>query len=112
MARLPCWPQISKRVLPLLKVVISQLLCGNGHLLRNKGHAKAQYNLGLMYAKGKGVLQDYVRAHMWYNIAAMSGESKNASKNRDIVAKRMTPSQLEKAQDLARECVAKDYKGC
>jgi len=25
---------------------------------------------------------------------------------------RMTSSQIEKAQELARECVAKNYKGC
>jgi hypothetical protein len=32
--------------------------------------------------------------------------------NRDIVAKKMTPSQIEKAQTLAGECVAKNYKSC
>ena len=80
-------------------------------LAAKQGDASAQYNLGLMYDNGTGVLQDYVRAHMWFNIAAISGD-KYASKNRDIVAKRMTPSQLEKAQDLARECVRKEYKGC
>ena len=31
---------------------------------------------------------------------------------RDLVAKEMTPAQIEKAQDLARECVRKKYKGC
>ena len=65
-----------------------------------------------MYGLGTGVLQDYVRAHMWFNIAAISGKSKNASKNRDTVAKRMTPAQIAEAQKLARECVAKKYKGC
>jgi uncharacterized protein len=73
--------------------------------------ASAQSNLGVMYGKGQGVIKDFVYAHMWLNIAASSGE-KDAVKYRDIVAKRMTPSQLEKAQDLASECVAKDYKGC
>ena len=29
-----------------------------------------------------------------------------------IAVKQMTPSQLKKAQDLARECVRKKYKGC
>ena len=77
-----------------------------------QGHARAQYGLGFMYAKGDGVPQNYIRAHMWYNIAAMSGESKNASKNRDNIAKRMTSSQIETAQKLARECVKKNYKGC
>ena len=65
-----------------------------------------------MSNKGKGVVQDYIRAHMWFNIAASSGESKKASKNRDIVAKRMTTSQIETAQELARECEKKNYKGC
>jgi hypothetical protein len=48
---------------------------------------------------------------MWWNIAA-SSENKVAVENRDILTKQMTPSQLEKAQDLARECVRKKYKGC
>jgi TPR repeat protein len=77
-----------------------------------QGNANAQFNLGNAYGRGHGVIQDNVYAHMWLNIAASFGESKSASKNRDIVAKRMTPSQLEKAQDLARECVRKKYKGC
>ena len=81
-------------------------------LAAEQGFAFAQYNLGRAYAKGQGVIQDNVYAHMWFNIAASSGESKNASKNRDLAAKRMTPSQLETAQKLARECVAKKYKGC
>ena len=64
-----------------------------------------------MYAKGDGVIKDNVYAHMWFNIATASGHE-YASKNKDIVAKRMTASQIEKAQDLARECVRKKYKGC
>jgi TPR repeat protein len=68
-------------------------------------------NLGEMYEKGQGVIQDYVSAHMLFNIAASSGFS-TAVTNRDIVAKKMSPSQIEKAQDLARECVRKKYKGC
>ena len=65
-----------------------------------------------MYAFGTGVLKDYVYAHMWWNIAASSGGSKSASKNRDIIAKQMTPADISAAQTLARECVAKNYKGC
>ena len=41
----------------------------------------------------------------------MEGDE-NGRKKRDIIAKQMTPSQIEKAQELARECVAKNYKGC
>ena len=76
-------------------------------LAAEQGNANAQTLLGFVYSLGEGVIKDYVRAHMWFNIAASSGESKDASKNRDFVAKRMTPSQLEKAQRLARNFVPK-----
>ena len=32
-----------------------------------QGDGDAQFNLGLMYAKGKGVPQDYVEAYKWYS---------------------------------------------
>ena len=80
-------------------------------LAAEQGFVFAQFNLGAMYAEGNGVIQDYVRAHMWWNIAASQGDNV-ATKNKDIVAKEMTPSQLEKTQELARECVRKKYKGC
>ena len=73
--------------------------------------ASAQYNLGVMYDNGWGVIQDNIYAHMWYNIAASSGNS-NAAKNRTIVGERMTPADISKAQELARQCVNKNYKDC
>jgi uncharacterized protein len=42
---------------------------------------------------------------MWYNLAAANGHE-NGRKNRDLIAKEMTPSQIEKAQALAREWMA------
>ena len=78
-------------------------------LAAKQGGASAQLNLGVMYGMGRGVIQDNVYAHMWGNIVASNGQE-NGRKLRDIVAKRMTPSQLEKSQDLARECVRKKYK--
>ncbi len=48
---------------------------------------------------------------MWLDIAALNGYRTGAS-NRDELAKKMNPSQLSKAQQLVRECVAKNYKGC
>ena len=76
-----------------------------------QGNVDAQYNLGMVYATGQGVVQDGAYAHMWWNIAASNGHE-NAVNNRDKIAKLMTASQLEKAQELARECVQKNYKGC
>jgi uncharacterized protein len=67
-----------------------------------QGIARAQYNLGLMYDNGEGVPQNYVIAHMWFNLAAAGG-LKSAAQNRDGVAARMTPAQVAEAQQLARE---------
>ena len=80
-------------------------------LAAEQGVASAQTNLGWMYDKGYGVKQDNVYAHMWGNIAASNGHEEGG-KLRDAVAKEMTATQIEKAQNLARECVRKKYKGC
>jgi TPR repeat protein len=80
-------------------------------LAAEQGHALAQGNLGTSYAFGTGVLKDYVRAHMWGSIAATNG-NKLGAKLRNFVEKKITPAQIDTAQKLARECVAKNYKGC
>jgi len=67
----------------------------------DQGNAEAQFNLGYMYWKGLGVGQDYVKAHMWYNLAASKGQ-RGARKDRDRVAAQMTPSQITEAQRRAR----------
>jgi len=77
----------------------------------SQGNAKAQYQLALSYETGNGQLQDFIYAHMWANISASNGYSK-AVTLRDRLAKKMTASQIEKAQDLARQCRNKNYKGC
>ena len=71
-----------------------------------QGLVDAQNQLGVMYFKGQGVPQIYVLAHMWMNLAAANGDEKGP-KNRDIIAKKMTLSELEHAQKLAREFQAK-----
>ena len=55
-----------------------------------------------MYANGQGVIQDDIQAHMWFNLAAAGGNEK-ARKNRAIVAKRMTRTQIAEAKRLARQ---------
>ena len=80
-------------------------------LSAEQGFAEAQINLGTMYKNGTGVRQDSVYAHMWWNIVSSRG-FKEAAELRDSIAEGMTPSQIERAKDLARECVFKKYKGC
>jgi hypothetical protein len=71
-------------------------------LAADQGLAVAQHHLGGMYYSGKGVPKDYVLAHLWFNLAAAQG-IEDAVKARDAVAKLITPDQLGKAQQLARE---------
>ena len=69
-------------------------------------YAEARFNLGFMYDTGRGVPQDDVQAHMWYNLAASrsTGEKReNAVKFRDQVANRLTPEDRSEAQRRARE---------
>ena len=58
-------------------------------------------SLGVMYDNGQGVLQDYALAHMWFNLSGSNG-NKRGVENRNIVEKKMTKQQIEKAQDMAR----------
>jgi TPR repeat protein len=77
-----------------------------------------QYNIAAMYAEGRGTAQDYVRALMWFTLAAASGDTKppapagvtlvNTSKltapeQRDRLLPLMTGAQIAEAQRLASE---------
>jgi TPR repeat protein len=44
-------------------------------LAAEQGEAKAQFNLGVMYADGQGVPQDFKEAMQWYYLAAMQGDA-------------------------------------
>ena len=39
-----------------------------------QGHPKAQYNLGVIYAKGRGITKDMDEAKKWYSLAAAQGD--------------------------------------
>ena len=72
--------------------------------LAEKGSSVSQYFLGIMYLKGSGVLQDFIQAHMWFNIAT-SKDHKKARGYLDKLTDRMSPEQLAEAQKRAREWV-------
>nr|ADI23822.1 hypothetical protein [uncultured gamma proteobacterium HF4000_48E10] len=72
--------------------------------LAEEGDAGAQFRLGLAYAAGEGVLQDYVAAYMWFILAAdqMTGGARDrAIEERDRVASRMTAAQVAEATRAA-----------
>ena len=76
-----------------------------------QGDIDAQVALGLAYAQGIGVVQDYIEADKWLTIAAY--RAKSADELADIaghhnkLAHAMTSSQIAEAQKLAREWRAK-----
>ncbi len=47
--------------------------------LAKQGNAGAQYHLGVMYRKGRGVPQDYAEAMKWYRFAAKQGKARAQS---------------------------------
>ena len=67
---------------------------------------RTQEYLGLMYFNGRGVPQDDTQAYMWVNLAASRArgdDRKRYARERDAVAKRMTPQQIANAQRTPRE---------
>ena len=88
-------------------------LLGEGGITRNVGQAvhwtrlaamqgepNAQLALGRLHLNGVGVPQNYVQAHVWFNLAAARGQSQ-AAKQRDDLGAKMTAEQLAEAQKLA-----------
>ncbi len=75
--------------------------------LAEQGDAEAQIQVGTMYENSVGFPQDYVLAHMWFNLAATHLPADLtqdlAALNRDFIEKRMTPDQVAEAHRIARE---------
>ena len=80
-------------------------------LSAEQGNTFAQYNIGRLYYLGHGVKQDMIYAHMWTNLASLNGFAMSTNL-RGLITEQMTPSQIDKAHELARECVANNYKRC
>ena len=77
-----------------------------------------QYNIGAMYASGRGTVQDNIRALMWFTLAVAFGDTKppdpfgvklvntptyTAIEQRDRLVALMTGAQIAEAERLARE---------
>ena len=74
-----------------------------------QGNAIAQFNLGFMYGNGEGMPQNFVEAYRWFTLAAAqlpaadSFNREKAIRNRDVLAREMTPGQIAAAQKLVRD---------
>lgn len=72
-----------------------------------QGVIGAQLKLGVLYEKGKGI-QDYVKGYAWFNIAALHGD-KTAKEKKNLLLKKMSPSQIEEGEKLSIELDNKIY---
>jgi uncharacterized protein len=64
-----------------------RLAAGLFYPLAQRGDARAQYNLGLLYASGLGVMQDYQAALKWHRMAATQGHAGAQNELAQIYAK-------------------------
>jgi peptidoglycan hydrolase-like protein with peptidoglycan-binding domain len=70
--------------------------------LAAQGDGRAQYLVGIIYRDGLGVPPDFVTAYAWFHVAAARDQPQAASA-RDGMSWRLTPSEIDEAQRLARE---------
>ncbi|MCZ0758150.1 tetratricopeptide repeat protein [Vibrio diabolicus] len=76
-----------------------------------QGFATAQFNLGVMYGEGQGVLQDNKKALMWFHLARKNGSSDAYSMIKLLVPS-MTYTYAQKALDASKICLESGYKKC
>lgn len=82
-------------------------------LSATQGYAPAQRSLALRYATGTGGVgeRDNVLAHMWFNLASVNG-SDFAFADRTDIERSMTAEEIERALELANQCLDSGYREC
>lgn len=70
------------------------------------GDKYAQYKVGLRYLDQEIIPQDLVRAYMWLSLAGQQDEHQGFGL-RDLLSSKMTPLQISKAEELAKEWKSK-----
>lgn len=65
-----------------------------------QGDKNAQYALGVLYAEGRGVVQNTVEAYAWLTAATMQGDD-DALQLRSMIESIMTPHSIELAEERA-----------
>lgn len=68
-----------------------------------QGNPSAQWHIYSMYYRGEGVPRNYVLAYMWGSLAASDESYSWLARSVNKMEKKMTRSQIEEAQRMARE---------
>ena len=71
-----------------------------------QGNVEAQLEIGILYEFGFNMPKNNVTALAWYLRAAEQGNAL-AVKRRDLLKSRMTPDEIDAAQKLSSELIAK-----
>jgi TPR repeat protein len=66
----------------------------------DRGDDDAQYMMGILYAEGSGVPQNYVEAYKWFNLSAAQ-DNRKAKAYREKIGNKMTTEQIALAQKLS-----------
>lgn len=61
----------------------------------------ALFDLGVLFASGRGATADLIAAHKWFNLAALKGRADAIAHRREL-AEQMTADEIAAAQREAR----------
>ncbi|MDP2999308.1 MAG: tetratricopeptide repeat protein [Bryobacterales bacterium] len=68
--------------------------------LADRGHPSACFYMGRLYSEAAGVPQDYVKAYMWFHLAAEFGSQHPANEAKRRIAKLMSAEELKEARKI------------
>jgi hypothetical protein len=71
-------------------------------VLPEPSSAEEMFERGMMHASDRELPADLVRAHQWFNLAAMLGYTEAVQLRREVAAE-MTDSEIGQAQRAARD---------
>lgn len=72
-------------------------------ILAPPANPQEEYELGYRHASGQGVDRNRILAYKWLTLAARHGHEQ-AGDLRDMIAERMTASEISDAERLVRDC--------
>jgi len=72
-----------------------------------RGNPEGMLELGRLYRDGVGIEKDYVRAYVWFNRAS-AAHNLDAVREREAIARTLTPDELKEAQ---HQSMARDADG-
>jgi len=76
-----------------------------------QGIIQAQTRFAQEYLTGSRVLQDKIKAYVWFSMAVMQGDTESVA-TRDDVEAQLSIGQLSIARDMATRCFDTDFQDC